>query len=289
MASETVPTTHRRSALAARARALEGMTVTERRLQLAGVSTAILEAGQGPPLVALHGPGANATHWAQAIPGLARDHRVIAPDLPGHGESDGGANPLAWLGALIAATCPEPPVLVGGTLGGAIAARFACACGEAIRRLVLVDTLGLQAFAPTPAFGAALHAFGTDPTAATHAALWEQCAFDLDRLRARMGARWEPFAAYNVERAQTPAVQAALGALMGEFGLPALDPGELARLRVPTALIWGRHDRATPLAVAEAAAAAHGWPLTVIDDCADDPPVEQPEAFVAALAAQVTA
>ena len=52
---------------------------------------------------------------------------------------------------------------------------------------------------------------------------------------------------------------------------------------MPTALIWGRHDLATPLAVAEAARDRHGWPLQVIEDCADDPPVEQPEALARAL------
>ena len=59
---------------------------------------------------------------------------------------------------------------------------------------------------------------------------------------------------------------------------------ELARIAVPTTLIWGRHDLATPLAVAEAGE----LPTTagrcdVIEDCADDPPVERPEAFVRAL------
>ena len=48
---------------------------------------------------------------------------------------------------------------------------------------------------------------------------------------------------------------------------------------MPVALVWGRADLATPLAVAQAASARHGWPLHVIEDCADDPPVEQPEAL----------
>ena len=52
---------------------------------------------------------------------------------------------------------------------------------------------------------------------------------------------------------------------------------------MPTTLIWGRHDLATRLAVAEAASERHGWPLHVIEDSADDPPIEQPEAFVGAL------
>ena len=45
---------------------------------------------------------------------------------------------------------------------------------------------------------------------------------------------------------------------------------------MPTTLIWGRHDLATPLRVAEAASARYGWPLHVIEDAADDPPVERP-------------
>ena len=66
--------------------------------------------------------------------------------------------------------------------------------------------------------------------------------------------------------------------------MPAIPAGGAGRgSRSPPRLIWGRHDLATPLEVAEAASARHGWPLHVIEDCADDPPVEQPEAFLAAL------
>src|SRR6266536_1556727 len=70
-----------------RARLLAGLPVTERRLELAGVSTAVLEGGEGPPLLLLHEPGSFAMHWMRAIPELVRAQRVIAPDLPGHGAS----------------------------------------------------------------------------------------------------------------------------------------------------------------------------------------------------------
>lgn len=53
----------------------------------------------------------------------------------------------------------------------------------------------------------------------------------------------------------------------------------------PMPLIGGRHDLATPLPIAEAASARYGWPLHVIEHTADDPPIEQPEAFVRALRA----
>ena len=268
---------------------LAGIPVTERRLELAGVSTAVLEGGDGPPLVLLHGPGANAAHWLRVLPELVATHRVIAPDLPGLGASAVGGDPLdgervlAWLGELIESTCPSPPALVGYALGGAIAARFAAAHGDRLSRLVLVDALGLTALEPAPEFGLALHGFLAQPTEHTHDELWRHCALDLDGLRERMDGGWEPFRAYNVDRARTPSVQAALGALMEQFGGPPIAPAELARIAVPTTLIWGRHDLATPLEVAEAASPDHGWPLHVIEDCADDPPIEQPEAFLAAL------
>jgi pimeloyl-ACP methyl ester carboxylesterase len=70
---------------------------------------------------------------------------------------------------------------------------------------------------------------------------------------------------------------------MTHFGMPAIPPAELERITVPTSLIWGRHDLATQLPVAEAASVRHGWPLQVIENAADDPPIEQPEAFLEAL------
>ena len=168
-------------------------------------------------------------------------------------------------------------------LGGAIAARFAIDRGDRLSRLVLVDTFGLSEFQPTPEFGLALHEFLAQPTARTHQDLWRYCAFDLDGLRQRMGERWEPFEAYNLERARTPSVQAALATLMEQLGIPAIPPADLARIAVPTTLIWGRHDLATPLSVAEEASARYGWPLHIIENCNDDPPVEQPEALLRAL------
>jgi FAD/FMN-containing dehydrogenase/pimeloyl-ACP methyl ester carboxylesterase len=275
----------------ARGRLLAEIPGVERRLTAAGISTAVLEGGHGAPLMLLHGPAANAAHWMRVIPDLVLTHRVIAPDLPGHGASATADGLLdddrvaAWLGELIDATCATPPTLVGLAAGGAIAARFAAAHGDRISRLVLVDTLGLADFAPAPQFGAALNAFLEDPSERTHDGLWRYCALDLDRLRTRMGERWEPFRAYNVERAGSDGAMAALGSLLARFGMHAIPHAELARIAVPTALIWGRDDLATGLAVAEATSDRYGWPLHVIEDCADDPPIEQPAAFAEALRA----
>ena len=77
----------------ARDRLLAGIPVNERRLRLADMSTAVLEGGDGPPMVLLHGPGEFAAAWLPVLPHLVRTHRVIAPDLPGHGAS--GRRPRA--------------------------------------------------------------------------------------------------------------------------------------------------------------------------------------------------
>jgi pimeloyl-ACP methyl ester carboxylesterase len=274
----------------ARQRLLAEMPVTERRLLLAGISAAVLEGGNGPPVVLLHGPMGNAAHWMGVIPGLVATHRVIVPDLPGHGASEvtddrriDADRVMEWLGGLIEQSCKTPPALVGQLLGGAIAARFASEQSHRLSRLVLVNTFGLRPFQPVPEFGLALSNFLAQPTARTHTDLWHHCAFDLDALRQRMGERWQPFETYNLDRARTPSVQAAVATLMEQFGLPAIPSGDLGRIAVPTSLIWGRHDRATPLSVAEEASALFGWPLHVIENCNDDPPVEQPEALLRAL------
>jgi pimeloyl-ACP methyl ester carboxylesterase len=170
-------------------------------------------------------------------------------------------------------------------LGGSIGTRFAIDHGDRLSRLVLVDTFGLREFRPAPEFGLALTHFLAQPSQTTHRNLWRHCAFDLDSLRQRMADRWEPFEAYNLERARTPCVQTAVAALMEQLGVPAIPLADLARITVPTTLIWGRHDRATPLSVAAATSARFGWPLHVIENCNDDPPVEQPEALLGVLRA----
>lgn len=277
----------------AREQLLGSLPVREQRRVLAGIPSAVLEGGDGPPMVLLHGPAAGAAHWWRVIPELARQHRVIAPDLPGHGNTELGREPLdatrvlEWLEALISATCEQPPVLVGELLGGAIAACFAASRSDRLSRLVLVDSFGLQPFQPTPEFARALGAFSAEPSSDTHQRLWALCAHDLARLQGQLGEIWSPFETYNVEQARLPSTQRAVRALMEAFAVPAIAPDLIAQISVPTCLIWGRHDRATPLEVAEAASTRHGWPLHVIEAANDAPPMEQPEAFVRLLLAEL--
>jgi pimeloyl-ACP methyl ester carboxylesterase len=271
-----------------RAQLLAGLPVAERRLLLAGIPTTVLEGGEGSPLVLLHGPGESAAKWLRVLPELVKTHHVIAPDLPSHGASGESEEDLdadhvlAWVGELIAHTCPSPPILVGQVVGGAIAARFAIRHGDRIDRLVLVDSLGLAPFRPAPRFALGMIRFLARPTERSYDRFMRQCSYDLDGLRQQMGERWEPFVAYNLMSARSPRSKT-VGRLIRTFGLTRIPPEDLARIPVPTTLIWGRYDRATRLRRAEAASERHGWPLYVIDDCADDPPRDRPEAFLEAL------
>ena len=273
----------------ARQRLLTAGPLSERRLELAGFSTAVLEGGDGSPVVLLHGLGEFAAIWMRIIPELARTHRVIAPDLPGDGASEAADGTLTtarlceWLAELIERTCPSPPALVGRLSGGALAVRFASGHADRFSRLVLVDAYGLGRFRPAPRFALAMVAFLARPTERTGDRLMRQCMVDLDGVRQQLGEDWDAVEAYALDRARTPSVQAAGRSLMSQLGLPVIPSADLARIAVPTTLIWGRHDRQVRLRIAEVTSARYGWPLHVIDNAADDPAFEQPTAFLAAL------
>ncbi len=281
-------TNGRRALGTPRARLLAGVPVTERRHELNGISTAVLEGGEGPPIVLLHGPGESAVNWRWTMPALAKTHRIVAPDLPAHGSSAtpddelDASRMLAWLDELIERTCPSPPALVGHVLGGAIAARFAAARSNRISHLVLVDSLGLGRFRPSPRFALGLLRFQARPSEQAYERFMHQCAFDLEDLRVRMGEEWPAFVAYNLEHARSPRAKAA-GRLFRALGIPRIPAQELEQIGTPTSLIWGRHDRALRVRIAEAAAERYGWPLHVIEKSADDPARDQPEAFLRTL------
>jgi pimeloyl-ACP methyl ester carboxylesterase len=273
----------------AREELLGATPVTERRHMLAGISTAVLVGGDGPPIVLLHGPGEFAFTWLRVVPQLVKTNSLIIPDLPGHGASRPGEAPLdpdrvlSWLGELIERTCASPPYLVGHLLGGAIGARLAIAHSKELRGLVLVDTFGLCPLRPSPWFTLTLINFLARPTAGSRDRFFRQCFVDMNRLRDELGPLWQPLMTCALEGANSPDQKAVLRSMLPHFGWRAIPEEELGRISVPTTLIWGRHDRQTRLAVAERASMRYGWPLHVIEDAADDPGFEQPEAVLEAL------
>jgi pimeloyl-ACP methyl ester carboxylesterase len=114
------------------------------------VETFYLEAGEGPPVVLLHGLGATNASMLPTLAELSHDHRVLAPDLPGFGDSD---KPLQaydpafyarWLVAFLDAVGVGGAVLVGNSMGGRIAIEVGLSAPERVDRLVL--------YAPSLAF-----------------------------------------------------------------------------------------------------------------------------------------
>ena len=271
---------------------IAGMPVTDRRLDIHGVSTAVLEGGDGPPIVLLQAEFGAV--WMGVIPELVSTHHVVIPDLPGLGASEvsyrqlDSDGVLSWLGEFVDRTCASPPVLVGKGPAGALAARFAVEHGAGVDRLVLVDAHGLGRFRPPIGMmlgflGVMLHPTeqGLDRN------FRKYCFVDRDHVGAQLGERYGWMTTYALDRFRTPTVRTAMRHLM--TWLSSQIPSEdLDRITVPVTLIWGRHDVGMPVRVAQSASARYGWPLHVIEDARDDPALERPEAFLAALRAALT-
>lgn len=133
----------------------EGTGITSRFVDAGGVRTHYLEAGEGSPLVLVHGGGAGADsygNWRDCLPVFARTHRVIAPDMIGFGRTD-KPSPDGYaydqpgrnrhLQAFLEAMDLGPAALVGNSMGGATAIGVTLAAPDLVSRLVLMGSAGL--------------------------------------------------------------------------------------------------------------------------------------------------
>lgn len=276
----------------ARDRMLEGLPVTERRLRLAGVSTVVLEGGDGPPLVLLHGAiESGGAYWAPVIERLAERHRVVVPDVPGLGESDPVADltPDAfgeWFRALLRETCEEPPTLVGHSMGGALAVRYAVQHGESLSRLVIYAGTGAGPYRIPVGLAIRAIMFDLRPSEKNAERFDYFAFFDFDAARRRDGGWLEAWSLYTRERATVPHVKRTMRRLI-KRGKKQVPEAELRRITIPTSLIWGSHDRFVPLSVAQWASARLGWPLQVIEATGHVPHIERPEVFCDELQARL--
>ena len=125
-------------------------------VEVAGVATAVIDTGEpggGVPTVLLHGsgPGVTATaNWRLVVPELAKGRRVVAPDQLGFGGTATGEDRqfgrAAWTDhalGLLDTLGLEQVDIVGNSMGGAIALSLAVARPEAVRRVVLMGTMGV--------------------------------------------------------------------------------------------------------------------------------------------------
>lgn len=277
----------------ARADLLRDLDVEQRRLEVRGVTTSLLEGGRGRPLILLHGGiQAGGSVWWRVLPHLLPAHRIVVPDLPGLGESEsrpGGLDPtwvVGWLEELIASTFEEPPTLIAHSAPAAFAARVAVRSSDRLRGLVLVDSAGLARKRPPLGILASAIRSVARPSERSFDRFMRKVMCDLDHVRGQSGAHWADFAAYTLERARIPAAKRAMRSVVNG-GLQAIPEADLREITTPVALIWGQHDRLLPLQIAEGAAATFGWPLHVIADAGHLPHVEQPREFIDSLKAAI--
>lgn len=240
---------------------------------LDGLSLHYTLTGGGPPTLCLvHGSGGSGLVWIRQLEGLADVARVVALDLPGHGESGGDGcrtvgDYVGWVRRFVLSLGPGAVVLGGHSLGGAIAQALALAHPDLVRGLVLVGT------------GARLRVLPRifELLASDYA---QGCAFVT-------GLAFSP--------ATSPALQDGARAAMlatrpevtiGDFrACDAFDVMDrLGEIAAPTLVICGQEDRLTPPKYARhLAETIAGGRLVLVERAGHFPHLEQPEAVNQAI------
>ncbi|WP_299350185.1 alpha/beta fold hydrolase [uncultured Shimia sp.] len=114
------------------------------RSEIAGLSA--IDAGAGKPVVLLHGVGLQAEAWDKQITALCGTHRVIAPNMPGHGQSPcpSGLRTLADYAQAylpVLKSLSEPAVVVGHSMGAMIALELARLAPENVRAVAALNAI----------------------------------------------------------------------------------------------------------------------------------------------------
>ena len=232
------------------------------------------ELGNGELLVFVHGAGSNGNTWHRQLAAFADTHNPLAFDFPGHGRS-GGTESLKnietyrdFLAAFMDALRLRPGVLIGRSMGGAIAMAYALAHPERVCGLVLVATASRfelpQAMLDTwknVMLGRAQQPFTTE-------------AFSPKTDFAVMREMW-------MEQVKTdPRVRYFDLAACNQFDISA----RLGGIAVPTLIVAGRDDTVSPPQQSEALhQGIKGSTLVIVDDAGHTVPNEKPEEFNAAL------
>jgi pimeloyl-ACP methyl ester carboxylesterase len=214
------------------------------------------DTGEGPVVVLLHATLHDRHDFDAIVPSLRRDHRVIAVDWPGHGDSpapEPNYRPTAAsfadaLADVVAALDLPPAAFIGNSVGGFAAARLAIAEPQRVSRLVLVNTGG---FVTNPAVQLYCRTLGRP-------AVMKRV---LPRfVRSYMKATSDNDHAVQerlLARARTREGVVLAAALWRSFASPDYDLRPRAdRITAPCLIVWGSKDTAAPMLVGRATAAA---------------------------------
>jgi 4,5:9,10-diseco-3-hydroxy-5,9,17-trioxoandrosta-1(10),2-diene-4-oate hydrolase len=214
--------------------------------------------GGGLPLVMLHGGGPGASAWSNfgsALPGFAEDFRTLLVDQPGFGQSDKPpvvGNYFRFAAETVKDLLDELGLerihLLGNSLGGGTAMRFALLYPERVGRLVLMGPggLSLNLFHADPTEGVKrLMEFGAAPSEETMRAF-------ISTMVVNQALVTDELVAERLADAMAPGAQEAMQSMGTSFWNPdTYEDGLLwrdaHRLQRPTLLTWGREDRVNPL------------------------------------------
>jgi pimeloyl-ACP methyl ester carboxylesterase len=259
-------------------------------IDLHGHDVAYRRAGAGQAIVLLHGIAGSNTTWDELLPVLARDHDVIAPDLPGHGESGSSAGDYsvgamaATVRDLLLALGVERVTVVGHSLGGGVAMQFAYLFPDFTERLILISAGGLGRSVNPVLASAAL------PGAELVTAVLGQGTRLASKLYRSLPVVPQPgrvveelergLSALAVRETRA-AFHATLRSVVGFDGQRVFAGDRLyLAAAMPTLIVWGERDRIIPAGHGHRAhAAMPGSELVVMPDVGHFPPMEAPEAL----------
>ena len=283
--------------MAANFPSFESRTVT-----VHGVNVHYFCGGAGPPLVLVHGLGSSAAvEFYFNLEALAASHQVLAIDLPGFGRSDKPALEYTMevftsaVRDLMHGEHIERASVMGVSMGGRVALGLALDSPEMVERLILVDALGVGAPRRVLAYRLLLtRGVGELTLRGTARALRQMNPRTIRRFWTWYMQRPgqvdtilsdQRIADHGALMSKPEYRAAYLSALRSIAGSTTLRDGimvgdRLKALRMPTLLIWGRHDHIFPAAVAEKALALlpHAR-LEVFEDCGHTPQMEDPDRF----------
>jgi pimeloyl-ACP methyl ester carboxylesterase len=232
----------------------------------------VIEAGEGPPVLLLHGSG---TSSLSLLPVMERLEgvRAVAVDRPGFGLSEPVRVPrdrfrdaaVEFVDEVVDALGLDTSALAGNSMGGTWALSYALARPERVRRLVLLGSAPLLPGTRTPA---PLRVMATPVLGDLLARLVKPNPKRLVQLMSSMGerdtiVRYPDLIEALVAGARDPVASAAnldeLRAIISPLGFrrsALVHTDELRQLAMPTLLIWGNHDPVGAIEAAQATAAA---------------------------------
>jgi pimeloyl-ACP methyl ester carboxylesterase len=229
----------------------------QRWVKIDGRQVNVVELGSGAPIVFIHGLSGSWQNWLEQVPVFAREHRVIAFDLPGFGVSQmpAGKISISGYGRFVDALLDELGVgsaaVVGNSMGGFIGIELAIRFPERVERLVLVSAAGLSIQYLRNERALAMLGVAENRLAAYTG--W--MASRSDALARRPRARRVIFGivAHRPERLPAPLVAEQVRGSGKPGFLPALDAltdypirTRLGEIACPTLIVWGAQDKLVP-------------------------------------------